>query len=234
MGESYGRYQLIDDAILMPYIDACNIACGFHAGDPSIMENTIGNALNAGIEIGAHPSYPDRNGFGRRYMDINEIDLTAMIKYQVCAIAGMIQSRGGSLHHVKAHGALYNRAASHHPEARAVARAVSDISNKIILYAPFNSVQSEVAKEFGLTVHHEAFIDRRYNNDGTLVSRKLENAVISNPEIAWTQTLRIFERSEVESIQGPVFQIAADTFCIHGDNPSALSILQKIQLEKNR
>lgn len=234
MGESYGRYELIDDALLMPYIDACNIACGFHAGDPSIMETTIRKALRAGLEIGAHPSYPDRDGFGRRFMEINESDLTALIKYQICALMGMVIAQGGELNHVKVHGALYNQAAKNLLEARAIVKAVSSISKNLLLYAPPNSILSEQGTKYGLTVFHEAFIDRRYNEDGSLVSRSLEKAVIHNGQLAWQQVRSICEQGEVQTINGAYIPILANTFCIHGDNPNALSILQTIQIEREK
>jgi len=225
MGESFGRYTLVDDNALMPYIDACNIACGFHAGDPIVMEQTIQLALRHNIQLGAHPSYPDRQGFGRRPMDIPMKDLSAMIKYQVAAMKGVTQSLGGQIHHVKVHGALYNRASVHEETAMAVARAVLDLDPTIYLYAPYGSIQSDIAKSLGLNVIHEAFIDRRYNNDGTLVSRKKDGALITNSKEAYEQALSIHQRQEVSSTDGKIVPLEAATFCIHGDNPYAQDIL---------
>ncbi len=229
MGESFGRYTLVDDASLMPHIDACNIACGFHAGDSSVMDRTIYLAMKAGVEIGAHPSYPDRQGFGRRPMELQGDELESLIRYQICALRGMVHTHGGKVTHVKAHGALYNKAANNELEAHAVIRAVCAVSRDLILYAPHNSLLSEMAIDQGLSVLHEAFIDRRYNSDGSLVSRKIKGAVIINPLVAWAQVKKIKEHQLVRSVNDQEFTLDADTFCIHGDNPSALSILEYLK-----
>lgn len=231
MGESYGRYQLVDDEALMPYIDACNIACGYHAGDPIVIEQTIRLALVHGIQIGAHPSYPDRQGFGRRVMDIKEDELESMIRYQICAVQGIAQSMGTTLNHVKPHGALYNKAAKDNSTARAIVKAITSISTDLILYAPQNSVLNQIGKEAGLLVHHEAFIDRAYNEDGSLVSRKIENSVITDPSKAFLQVQSIKQKQIVPTIKGKLVPLDADTFCIHGDNSAALDILKHIKDE---
>jgi len=171
MGESYGRYTLVDDGALIPYIDACNIACGFHAGDPKIIVQTIRLAIDAGIQIGAHPSFPDRAGFGRRVMEINNDELIPLLMYQIAAIKGLTESLGGDLVHVKPHGALYNTAVINDQVATAVARAVQNISKDLIVYTLPDSALSTAAKELGLQVWHESFIDRRYQNDLTLTPR---------------------------------------------------------------
>lgn len=231
MGESYGRYQLVDDAALMPYIDSCNIACGYHAGDPTVIEQTIRLAIQHNVEIGAHPSYPDRQGFGRRVMDINTAELESMIRYQICAIQGIARTMSAQLNHIKPHGALYNKAAKDESTARAIVDAMVSISTDLILYAPQNSVLSQIGKEEGLNVHHEAFIDRAYNDDGSLVSRKVEHSVITDPSKALLQIKSIKEKQIVISIEGKAVSLEADTFCIHGDNSAAMDILNYIKDE---
>jgi len=228
MGESYGRYTLIDDATLMPHIDACNIACGYHAGDPVVIDRTIRQAKEAGLEIGAHPSYPDRQGFGRRTMDISGSELMPLIKYQICALMGMAKTHGVDITHVKVHGALYNRAAAHLQTAIAVARAVKSISKELTLYAPYLSEQYKVAEELGLKVKCEAFVDRKYNADRSLVSRSIEGSVIGAPDVARAQVLSIHRDKVVTSMDDQQVAIKADTFCIHGDNPAALAILEHL------
>ena len=231
MGESFGRYQLTDDAQLMTLISACNIACGFHAGDPKVMEETIQKAISHEIEIGAHPSYPDRQGFGRRTMHIESSELQSMVKYQIAALKGMVESYGKTMTHVKPHGALYNYACIHQPSARAIAHAIKQIDQSLILFAPFNSHLAKEGAQCGLTIKFEAFVDRRYTEDGTLVSRRKSNAVIKDPKVAKAQVLSILEDGEVSTSNGNVIEMKADTFCIHGDNPAAMSILEYIHDE---
>ena len=226
MGESFGRYTLVDDEMYMPFINACNIACGFHAGDPTVIEKTILNAKKYDLEIGAHPSFPDRQGFGRRQIIMDEKELESLIRYQVAALYGLTKSLGTKLSHVKVHGALYNLAAKNEATSIAVAKAVRSISDKLVLYAPYKSIQSSIAEELGVQVKYEAFIDRRYNNDRSLVSRKLENAVIQSPHEAWSQVYKIHREHTVSSIQDEEVTLEAQTFCIHGDNDAALEILK--------
>lgn len=229
MGEGFGPYHLIDDALLMPHISAANIACGFHAGDPTIMKNTINTALKHGVEIGAHPGYPDKEGFGRRNMDMEPGRLHDMILYQVGAIKSMTEALGGQLIHVKAHGALYNHAAKDEGAAEAIASAIYAISPNLILYAPVNSLQAEIAKRIGLHVKMEAFLDRRYNQNLSLVSRKKERAVIFDSQEALQQIMGISNENQITTIDGQKLPMQADTFCIHGDNPQALAILTAIK-----
>lgn len=229
MGESYGRYQLVDDETLMTFINACNIACGFHAGDPIVIDKTIKLAIEHDIEIGAHPSYPDLQGFGRRTMDIAEDDLEKIVRYQVSAMLGMVHSNKGQLIHVKPHGALYNKASVDRPTARAIVKAVQGVSSDLSLYAPFQSILNEEAQSANLSVRYEAFIDRQYNDNLTLVSRSIDGSVISDPSKAKDHVLLMHEKSLVQTLQGNKVPIRANTFCIHGDNPSSIAILQRIK-----
>lgn len=229
MGESFGTYRLIDDEALMPYINAANIACGFHAGDAATMSSTVALALKHGIEIGAHPGYPDLQGFGRRNMDIDPQSLKSMILYQIGALRAIVESQGGQLHHVKAHGALYNYASKDAKSAIAIATAVKEITSTIVLYVPPNSELLKAAIALDLPVKIEAFIDRRYNQDLSLVSRKIPGSVIHEPSQAWNQLSEMIVNNKVKTIDNAEVAIAAETYCIHGDNPRAQEILQFIQ-----
>lgn len=229
MGESYGRYQLVDDEALMPYISACNIACGFHAGDPVVIDKTIKLAIAHGIEIGAHPSYPDLQGFGRRTMDIAEDELEKIVRYQVSAMLGMVHTNKGQLIHVKPHGALYNKAVIDRPTARAIVKAIQKVSSDLTLYAPFQSLLNEEAQSANMTVLHEAFIDRQYNDNLTLASRSIDGSVITDATRAKEQVVLMHEHGFVHTMQKNKVAVQANTYCIHGDNPSALDILQHIK-----
>lgn len=229
MGESFGTYSLIDDEALMPYIQAVNIACGFHAGDPVTMSRTVALALKYGLEIGAHPGYPDLQGFGRRYMDIDPPTLKSMILYQIGALRAIVDSQGGHLHHVKAHGALYNHAAKDPETANAIVEAVNEISTELVLYVPPSSELLNAAIALDLPVKVEAFIDRRYNQDLSLVSRKIQGSVIHDPSQTWHQLSDMLIHNKVTTIDNNKVAITAETYCIHGDNPSAPEILEFIQ-----
>ncbi len=229
MGENYGAYTLIYDVQLMPYIDACNIACGYHAGDPVTIQRTIESALQHNVEIGAHPGYPDLQGFGRRYMDIDAETLEAMILYQISALQGMTQALGGRMTHVKAHGALYNQAARDEQTARAIVTAVKRCHTTLILYAPPHSILEAVGQQQGLQIKREGFVDRRYHSDGRLVSRLIKGAVITDVDDAVRQAQSMVAHQQVNTIEGGSLSLAVDTMCIHGDNPSALVILQSLK-----
>lgn len=229
MGEGFGSYHLMDEEAVMPYISAVNIACGYHAGDPDTMAATIDLAVTYGTEIGAHPGYPDMQGFGRRAMDIDSATLENMIVYQIGALRAIAMARGGVLRHVKAHGALYNYTAHHEGGAKCILQAVASISPELTLYVPMNSLLSQIAQDLAVPIKVEAFIDRRYNGDLSLVSRKQQGSVITDPAAAMTQLKGMITEHRVRSIDGKDIAANADTFCIHGDNPKALDILRYIQ-----
>lgn len=229
MGEGFGRYQIADDAALMPYIDACNIACGFHAGDPNTIRKTIELAIAHGVDCGAHPSYPDRQGFGRRKMDISKPELQAMVTYQIAAVAGMATSLGTKINHVKPHGALYNEAAKNEAVAVAIVDAILSISSELVLYAPPKSVIASIAGYKHLAVQFEAFADRTYMIDGSLSSRKVEGAIIHDPIQASRQVNNMLTHQLVSTLDGNEISITADTFCVHGDHPNALAILKELR-----
>ena len=225
LGEDFGRYKLVDLDQLMPYLSACNIACGFHGGDPVTIDSTIEKAKYHQLEIGAHPSYPDLQGFGRRSMDIATADLTSIIRYQICALMGMAESKGVDITHVKPHGALYNDAAKKLNVAKAVVDAVSSISNSIRLYVPPGSKVEALAVERNLLITREGFLDRTYEDDLTLTSRKIEGALIQNPAFAKQQVDYIVSHHRIKTTSGKELPFSPQTFCIHGDNPAALDIL---------
>ena len=228
MGESYGHSALAADELMMPYIDACNIACGFHAGIPSIICNTVQSAIKNKVEIGAHPSYPDRDGFGRRFMDITPRDLTAYVLYQIAALKGIIEAYDGQLLHVKPHGALYNRAAKDESVATAIVKAISLISMDLIVYCLPDSCLYHVAIHKGLQVKTEAFIDRAYQEDLSLVSREIKGSVFYNVDEAVGQAKSIWNDQIVTTLLNNDLTLQCQTLCIHSDNPSALSILKAL------
>lgn len=236
MGESYGRFKIGNDEAIFPFITSCNIACGYHGGDPLVIEETIQNALKHKVQIGAHPSYPDLSGFGRRGMDIAKDELCALIKYQIAALKGMTESCGGKLAYVKPHGALYNATASKREEAMAVIEAIREIDGTLAVMGLAGSVIEEIAKEEMIPFIGEAFADRKYTSDGKLMSRRITGSVIYDPEEAAQQVLSIVIKNQVVSDDDVTVNLNAQSICIHGDNPSAVAILQAIDralIEKN-
>ncbi|WP_421918007.1 LamB/YcsF family protein [Marinifilum sp.] len=228
LGESFGNYKIGMDEQLMKYISSANIACGFHAGDPMIMEKTIGLALDHDVAIGAHPAYPDLVGFGRRNMKVSVEELKAMVKYQVAALKGMTESLGGKLQHVKPHGAMYNQAAADLNLALAIAEGIKEIDTKLIFMGLANSYMHTAAEHAGLLFASEVFADRAYNKLGKLVSRSEEGAVIHDPKVVCERVLRMVKEGKVISIEGAEVALNADTICIHGDNPAAFDLAVKI------
>jgi 5-oxoprolinase (ATP-hydrolysing) subunit A len=230
LGESFGAYTMGNDEAVMPYISSANIACGFHAGDPLVMTKTIQLALQYGVGIGAHPGYPDLAGFGRRNMELSPAELHAAILYQVGALKSMTEAQGGTLRHVKPHGALYNKAAANFEVAQTIAAAVNKIDNALILVCPANSEMARAAASFGLPFALEVFADRAYNDDSTLVPRHIPGAVIHDPDELNERVIRFIKEQVVVSVSGRVIPIRADTICIHGDNEAALSFVRNLNL----
>ncbi len=229
MGESYGNYKIGNDDRVMPYITSCNVACGFHGGDPLQIEKTIKNALKHGLQIGAHPGFPDLQGFGRRRMQIPADELRAIIKYQIAAVKGMTESLGGKLAYVKPHGALYNMAADDAQVAQSIVQAIQEIGQDIAFMGLAGSEQMEgIAKKVGVRFIAEAFADRRYTPNGRLQSRSIEGAVIHDAEKAAAQVLSLAKDKQVISSENTMVKINAQSICIHGDNPKVADILQTI------
>ena len=228
LGESFGAYTIGLDDQVIPHVTSVNIACGAHAGDPSVMRNTVRCAHAAGVAIGAHPGYPDLMGFGRRALAMSPNDVYASILYQVGALAAFAKAEGAQLHHVKPHGALYNAAAKDATLAQAIAQAVKDFDDQLILVGLAGSESITAAQNVGLRTASEFFADRAYQENGALVPRTQANAVITDKQKAIERTLRAVKEGVVESETGTVIPIAADTICIHGDNPAAVAFAAEI------
>jgi UPF0271 protein len=218
MGESFGRYSLGNDEAIMPFITSANIACGLHAGDPLVMRQTVRLAKQYGVAIGAHPGWPDLQGFGRHQMSLTPDEAEAFILYQIGALAAFAKAEDGALHHVKPHGALYNQAAQDKALASAIARAVKRFSVDLILVGLAGSGLVEAGVEAGLKVANEGFPDRNYNSDGTLISREQADAIIESPEEVAAQAVRLAQEGIIFDGQ----RIRIDTLCLHGDNQYAV------------
>lgn len=229
MGEGFGRWSLGADADVLPVVTSANIACGFHAGDPQTMQMTVAMAHRLRVGIGAHPGYPDLQGFGRRAMDLSPSEVEAAVLYQIGALHAFAQAVGGEVAHVKAHGALYNYAARHLPTAQAIARAVARFDSTLILVALANSEMVVAGEEYGLAVAREAFADRAYQPDGTLRSRTLPHAVYEEPELIVNQAIAIARDGAVTASDGSQVALQADTLCLHGDTSSAAELARAIR-----
>ncbi|MFZ6013148.1 MAG: LamB/YcsF family protein [Bacteroidota bacterium] len=227
MGESFGLYQLGQDEKLMDYVSSVNIACGFHAGDPAVMRKTVDMAVRKKIAIGAHPGYPDLQGFGRREMKLSENDIYDIVLYQIGALNAFVCAAGATLHHVKPHGALYNTAALNSPVATAIARAVKDANENLVFVGLSGSVMIAEARKLGLRTASEVFADRTYQDDGTLTPRHLPNAMKESPEQAAAQVLQMV-KGTVTTTSGKNIPVIAETVCIHGDGKSALEFAKAI------
>src|SRR3954452_14600078 len=221
MGESYGAWTMGQDEALIPLITSANVACGAHAGDPLVMARTVALAKRNGVAVGAHPGYPDRDGFGRRELDLSGEELEASILVQLGALWAIARADGIELCHVKPHGALYNRMARDIGLAETVVRAVRRFSTQVALVGLAGSPALDAARAAGLPVAAEAFADRAYESDGSLRSRRLPGAVHDNAVAASQQAVEIATRRRVRSIDGTVVPVVADTICIHGDTPGA-------------
>ncbi len=217
MGESFGRYSLGNDAAVMPFISSANIACGLHAGDPIVMRSTILLARQHNVAIGAHPGWPDLQGFGRREMNLTPDEVEAFVIYQIGALAAFAETEGSQLRHVKPHGALYNQAARDRALAAPVARAVKRFDKNLILVGLAGSALIACGLELGLRVANEGFPDRRYNPDGTLVSRKEPHAILESPEEVAAHAVILAQ----EGIDFAGKRSQVDTLCLHGDNARA-------------
>lgn len=234
MGESFGAYTMGNDIAILDYVSSANIACGFHAGDPSTMRKTVREAVARGVAVGAHPGLPDLQGFGRRNMAVSPAEAYDMVLYQVGALAGYVQALGARLGHVKAHGALYNMAAKDYPLAEAIAQAVHDFDRTLVLFALAGSEMIRAAEKVGLRAAGEVFADRSYQDDGTLTPRSQPGAMIEDEEAAVLQVKRMVTQGLVRSVRGNDVAVRADTLCIHGDQPGALAFVKRIRAELER
>lgn len=228
-GESFGAYKIGNDEELFDYVSSVNIACGFHAGDPNVMRRTVGLALQKRVAIGAHPGLPDLSGFGRRAMKVSRDEVYNLIVYQIGALQAFVQAEGGKMNHVKPHGALYNMAAKDMEIARAIAEAVYKVDRHLILYGLSGSMLVEAGKQIGLRTAQEAFADRTYRADGSLTNRSRSDALITNAEDAVLQIVRMIHEGKAGTIDGIEIPICADTICIHGDGPHALTFVKEMR-----
>ena len=235
MGEAFGNYPMPNDDLLMDHITSANIACGFHAGDPEVMQHTINMAVKKGVAIGAHPGLPDLQGFGRREMKISANEAYQMTVYQIGALSGFVKATNGKLHHVKAHGALYNMAAKDAALAKAIVEAVHDFDANLILYALAGSQMIAAAKKIGLETASEVFADRTYQDDGSLTPRTQSNALITDEQLAINQVLLMVKQQHVISVNQKSIPLIAQTLCLHGDGAHpvefAKMINQKLKAE---
>lgn len=228
MGESFGAWKMGNDAELMNYVSSINVACGFHAGDAHTMRETVQLAINKGVVIGAHPSFPDLQGFGRRTMSLSPNEIFDIILYQVSALKGICEAIGTKLHHVKPHGALYNLAAKEVSVAEAVAEAIRKIDANLILFGLAGSYSISEAEKIGLKTANEVFADRTYQNDGSLTPRTQSGALITETEKSIAQVLQMITDKQVTATNGELIPLVADTICIHGDGAHAVEFAQTI------
>jgi UPF0271 protein len=227
MGESYGAWKMGDDAGVMPFISSANIACGFHGGDPATIRKTVRLAVDNGVAIGAHPSLPDIQGFGRRVMKISPQDMYDLVIYQAGAVEAFARAAGSKLHHIKCHGALYNMAAMDEGLSEAMVKAGKDLN--VMLYVLSNSKNFQIAKKAGIAVCGEVFGDRGYSDDGTLAPRDKPGGMIEDAAQSVKQVLGMVEGGYVTSLSGKRVAVAADTLCLHGDQPGAVAFAKEIR-----
>ncbi|PFM63747.1 lactam utilization protein LamB [Bacillus cereus] len=229
LGESFGTYKMGNDDEILPFVSSINIACGFHAGDPTVMRQTVEKALQHNVAIGAHPGFPDLIGFGRRNMHVSPSEVYDYVLYQIGALDGFVKAAGGNMHHVKPHGALYNMAATDSEIADAIAKAISHINPELLLYGLANSdAFTRAAEKYKVTFVQEAFADRTYKQDGTLTSRTEENALIKNEDEAINQVLQMVKEGYVEAVTGGKVALQAQTICLHGDGEKAVQFARII------
>jgi UPF0271 protein len=228
MGEAFGNYPMPNDDILLNHITSANIACGFHAGDPEVMQHTVAMAIKKGVAIGAHPGLPDLQGFGRREMKITANEAYQITVYQIGALYGFVKAAGGKLHHVKAHGALYNMAAKDPTLAKAIVQAVHDFDSTLILYGLAGSEMIEAAKKIGIITASEVFADRTYQDDGSLTPRSQSNALITDEQQSIAQVLQMVKHQQVQSASGKNIPLKAETLCLHGDGSHAVEFAKMI------
>lgn len=235
MGESFGAYTIGADEAIMPFITSANIACGFHAGDPRVMERTVRLAVQHGVAIGAHPGFADLAGFGRRELDATPDEIESDVLYQIGALDAFARAAGTRLAHVKPHGALYNLAAIKPEIARAVARAVARFDSQLVFVGLAGSVMIDIARELGLRVAREGFCDRAYTPDGKLMSRREKDSLIDDPQQAARQALQMVIEQTVTASNGKKIPMIVDTLCIHGDKPTAPAVARAVReaLEQN-
>jgi UPF0271 protein len=233
MGESFGAYSIGADEEILRWVTSANVACGWHGGDPHVMRETVARAKALGVAIGAHPSYPDLLGFGRRAMQITRQEARDYVLYQVGALRAFVEAAGLTLQHVKPHGAIYNVAAKDRELSLGIAEAVKEAGGDLILMGLPDSEMLQAAQELGVRVAREAFGDRAYNEDGSLVSRKIAGSLITDPDLVAERVIGL-ANGRVAAVTGKTIRFQADTICLHGDTPGAAVIARRVRerLEK--
>jgi UPF0271 protein len=229
LGESFGRYTLGMDDKIIPLITSANVACGYHASDPVVMDKTIKMAKEAGIRVGAHPGFPDLMGFGRRNMNITPAEAKAYTLYQLGALDAFCKAHGVLMQHVKPHGAFYNMAAKDYELSKAICEAIASYDSNLIVMALCNGQLLRAAKDLGLRAASEVFADRGYEEDGTLVDRRKEGAMITDEDVAIARVVRMIKEGKVTAVTGKDIDIQADSVCVHGDGAKALAFVEKIR-----
>jgi len=229
MGESFGMYKMGFDEEVIKHISSANIACGFHAGDPMWMRKTVDLAEQHGVGVGAHPSYPDLNGFGRRNMNATPEEVRNDVVYQAGALKAFTSNR--NLQHVKPHGAMYNQAVDDVDLGKSICEAVLEVDSNIILLALAGSTWIDVAKGMGMRVAREVFADRAVNSDGTLVPRSKKGSVIHDTNEVVERSLRMVTEGKILSVEGDIVEVEADSICLHGDTPGAVDMAKTLKRE---
>lgn len=229
LGESFGLYTIGNDRAVLEQITSANIACGWHGGDPLIMRETVAIAREKGVAVGAHPGFNDLMGFGRRNMDVTPREFKAYIQYQIGALSGMASAEGMTLQHVKVHGAMYNMAAGRLELARALAEAVYEVDPSLILMGLAHSHMITEGQKLQLKTASEVFADRAYTQEGLLVPRQVDGAVIHDAQVAIERTVKMVKEGVVQAITGEWIPIEAQSICVHGDNPEALVFVSQIK-----
>jgi UPF0271 protein len=232
VGESFGNYKVGNDEQLIPMISSANIACGFHAGDPTVMKYSVQIARENGVAIGAHPGFPDLMGFGRRNMDVSLEEIRDYVAYQIGALQALAAAQGMTLQHVKPHGALYNMAVKNMEIWDAVAEVIAAVDPRLVLFVmagPWREDLAAIGARHKIRLAFEFFGDRAYNPDGSLVSRKIPGAVIHDHKRVAEKVLKLVKNSRVVCIDGSEMEIKAETICVHGDNPAALELVSHIR-----
>lgn len=229
LGESFGAYKIGNDEGIIPLITSANIACGYHAGDPVVMDKTLLLCKENGTSVGAHPGFPDLMGFGRRQLNASPKEVEAYITYQVGALDAFCRKHGLKLNHVKPHGALYNMAVKNEEYADAIVKAVKGFDSSIKLLAPFGSQMIVQAEKQGLDFACEIFADRAYESDGSLVARTKKGAMITDENEAVERVLGMIINGKVKAINGDLISIKADSVCVHGDGAKALAFVERLR-----
>lgn len=230
LGESLGAWSMGDDAAMLDIVSSANVACGFHAGDPAGILATLKAAHARGVSVGAHVAYPDLLGFGRRNMDVASADLVADVIYQIGALQGLAQAAGTSIGYVKPHGALYNTIAHDSAQARDVIAAIRAVDANLALVALAGSPLVRWAQDAGLRVVAEAFADRAYTPQGTLVSRREKGAVLHDSALVAQRMLRLVRDGVIQAIDGSLARVQAQSICVHGDSPGAVEMARAVRM----